>query len=170
VSSGADVLVRDAEPADLPAIFEIYNHEVLNSTATFDTEPRELGRHDEWLTGRNPARHPVLVADVEGDVVGWASVGQWSPRRAYDRTAEESVYVHRDRRGQGIGRVLLEAAIARGRAAGLGVLIARIAEANPVSVGLHESFGFRHIGTQRRCGEKFGRVLDVELMELQLDA
>lgn len=167
---GPHLLVRGAEPADLPAIFDIYNHEVLHSTATFDTEPRLVGKDDAWLTGRDRARHPVLVAEDGGEVVGWASIGRWSPRPAYDRTAEESVYVHRDRRGEAIGRALVEAAIERARATGLGVLIARIAEANPASVRLHESLGFDHIGTQRRCGEKFGRILDVELMELHLDA
>jgi len=161
--------IRDAVPEDLVAIFAIYNEEVVHGTATFDTEARELGRDDGWLTEREWERHPVIVAEADGEVVGWASLSRWSPRKAYDRTAEESVYVHADRRAQGIGRALLVALIERARQAGLGVLIARIAEGRRASVRLHESLGFERIGTQRRCGEKFGRILDVELMDLQLD-
>jgi len=161
--------VRDARPDDLDAIFEIYNHEVLHGTATFDTEPRVPGRDDGWLADRDADRHPVLVAETDGLVVGWASLSAWSPRGAYARTVEVSVYVDGPYRRSGIGRLLLAAIIERARAAGLGVMLARIAEANDASVGLFEAFGFGHIGTQRRCGEKFGRILDVELMDLPLD-
>jgi L-amino acid N-acyltransferase len=163
------VTVRDAVLGDLPAIFEIYNEQVLHGTATFDTEPREAGRDHGWLTDRDFARHPVLVAEADAAVVGWASLSPWSDRGAYARTAEGSVYVHVERRGVGIGKLLLSTLIERARAAGLRVIVARIAEANPASVRLFESSGFGHIGTQRRCGEKFGRVLDVELMDLHLD-
>jgi phosphinothricin acetyltransferase len=154
---------------DLGAIFDIYNHEVLHGTATFDTEPRVLGRDDAWLTERDRKRHPVIVAEVDDRVVGWGSLNPWSSRGAYARTAEGSVYVHRDFRGRGLGRSLLAAIIERGRDAGIGVILARIAEANEPSVRLCERFGFGRIGTQRRCGEKFGRILDVELMDLHLD-
>jgi len=162
-------LVRDAGLADLPAIFAIYNEQVLHGTATFDTEPRVAGRDDHWLTARDLTRHPVLVAERDGAVAGWGSLGPWSSRGAYARTAEVSVYVDAAHRRSGVGRMLVTALVERGRAAGLGVLLARIAEANHASVALFESFGFGHIGTQRRCGEKFGRVLDVELMDLHLD-
>ena len=161
---------RDARVDDLGAIFDIYNHEVLHGTATFDTEPRLVGRDDSWLTARDANHHPVIVAEVGHRVVGWASLSAWSSRKAYARTAEGSVYVHRDYRGGGVGRSLLAAVIGRAREAGLGVVLARIAEANEPSVRLFEHFGFGHIGTQRRCGEKFGRILDVELMDLHLDA
>jgi L-amino acid N-acyltransferase len=161
--------VRDARVADLGAIFEIYNHEVLNGTATFDTEPRVVGHDDGWLTERDADRHPVVVAVVDDRVLGWASLSPWSTRGAYARTVEGSVYVHVDHRGRGVGRALLAAVIERARDAGLGVIVARIADANESSVRLFESFGFTHIGTQRRCGEKFGRLLDVELMDLHLD-
>ena len=165
----APVLIRDALPEDLGPIFDIYNHEVLNGTATFDTEPLVPGRDDAWLSERDRERHPVLVAEVGARVAGWASLNPWSSRGAYARTAEGSVYVHRELRGRGLGASLLGAAIERGRGAGLGVVLARIAEANAPSVRLFERLGFERIGTQRRCGEKFGRILDVELMDLHLD-
>lgn len=161
--------VRDAGADDLGAIFEIYNREVLHGTATFDTEPRVVGRDDAWLTERDTERHPVVVAVIDDRVLGWGSLGPWSERGGYVRTAEGSVYVHADHRGRGVGRLLLAAVIDRARAAGLGVILARIAGANEPSVRLFEAFGFAHIGTQRRCGEKFGRILDVELMDLHLD-
>ncbi len=166
------VVIRDAVVADLPAIFEIYNEQVTHGTATFDTEPRVLPRDEAWLTARDFSRHPVIVAVDDAEIVGWASLSQWSPRKAYDRTAEESVYVRADKRGQGLGALLLREIVARARRPGspVRVLIARIADSNPVSIRLHEAAGFARIGTQRRCGEKFGRVLDVELMDLHLDA
>jgi L-amino acid N-acyltransferase len=162
--------VRDARAEDLAAIFEIYNGEVEHGIATFDTEPRILGRDDAWLTERDAERHPVVVALLDERVAGWASLNPWSTRGAYARTVEASVYVHADHRGQGLGKLLLAALVERARRAGAGVVLARITEANASSVGLFRSFGFARIGTQRRCGEKFGRILDVELMDLHLDA
>lgn len=167
--SGQQPTIRDARAEDLEAIFDIYNHEVLHGAATFDTEPRVVGRDDDWLTARDPERHPVMVAEIDDHVAGWASLSPWSSRKAYARTAEGSVYVHMDCRSRGVGRALLAAIIERARQAGLGVMIARITEANEPSVRLFEHFGFGHIGTQRRCGEKFGQILDVELMDLHLD-
>lgn len=160
--------IRDAAEADLGAIFAIYNHEVEHGISTFDTEPRRLGRDDGWLSGRE-RRHPVLVAVHGGEVVGWGALSRWSEKGAYARTAEVSVYVDRRHRGEGIGRRLLEALIARAPSGGIAVLLARIAGANPESISLHESLGFELIGVQRRSGEKLGRVLDVALMDLHLD-
>jgi L-amino acid N-acyltransferase len=162
-------VVREARADDLPAVFAIYNEHVLHGTATFETEPYEAGRDDAWLTGRDLARHPVLVAEEDGAVAGWASLNEWSQRQAYARTAEASVYVDPAHQRRGVGRRLMEALVERGREAGLGVLVARVAEGNPASIELLESVGFRRFGTQRRCGEKFGRVLDVELLDLHLD-
>ena len=165
-----ELVIRDATIGDLPAIFDIYNEQVLHGTATFDTVPKDPVRDARWFNGRNLALHPVIVGEVGGVVVGWASLSAWSDRCAYARAAEESVYIHKDHRGRGHGRALLRAIIERGRDAGLGVLLARIAGDNPGSVRLHEELGFARIGTMRRVGEKFGRILDVEMMDLHLDA
>jgi L-amino acid N-acyltransferase YncA len=156
----AEITIRRAEPGDLAPIFAIYNHEVSSETSTFDTEPRVLGRDDGWLTGRED-RYPVLVAKIGDALAGWGSLSQWSPRGA--------VYVDRPMRGRGVGRALLAELIEIAPAGGIAVLLARIAGENPASVALHERLGFSHIGTQRRAGEKFGRVLDVELLDLHLD-
>lgn len=161
--------VRDARETDLAAIAEIYNHEVIHGTATFDTQPVDLDERRAWLAHHDTPRHPALVAEIDGAVAGWASLSPWSERCAYARAAEVSIYVHRDFRGRGAGKALLNALIERGRAAGLGVLLARIVSDSDVSLKLHEAAGFQRIGTMRRVGEKFGRVLDVELLDLQLD-
>ncbi|MEZ5156552.1 MAG: N-acetyltransferase family protein [Solirubrobacterales bacterium] len=161
--------MRPATPGDLPRIFAIYNVEVESGLATFDIEPREVGRDDAWLVDRAPW-HPVTVAVAGDEVVGWASIGPWSPRGAYRRTGEVSVYVDRSRRGGGIGRGLMADLVDRARAIPeIHVLLARIARPNPASVAIHEAAGFRSFGIQRRCGEKLGRILDVELFDLHLD-
>lgn len=163
------VEIRAAEIGDLPRIFEIYNREVVGGIATFDIEPRVSGVDDGWLTDRAPY-HPVIVAAEDGEVVGWASIGPWSPRGAYRRTGEVSVYVDERARGRGIGKRLLAELVDRGRALPeISVLLARIAQPNPASLAAHEAVGFRSFGTQRKAGEKFGRVLDVELLDLHLD-
>jgi L-amino acid N-acyltransferase YncA len=166
-----EIEIRDATKEDLPRIFEIYNREVEQGISTFDVEPRRAGADDGWLTDRADY-HPVLVAiDDSGSVAGWASTGPWSPRGAYRRTGEVSVYVDPDARGAGIGGRLLSALVERARETPeIAVLLARVAQPNPASVRIHEAAGFRSFGTQRRCGEKFGRILDVNLMDLHLDA
>jgi L-amino acid N-acyltransferase len=156
--------IRPAREDDASAIADIYNEAVLATVATFDTEPRSVEGQREWLR-HHDARHPVLVAEVRNEVVGWASLSPWSDRRAYDGTAEVSFYVRTDHRGQGIGRDLLTALVARADALGLHVLLARIADGNAVSVHLHEALGFRTVGVMREVGFKFGRWIDVHLLE-----
>lgn len=164
----ATIEIRDATLADLPRIFAIYNAEVESGIATFDVVPKVVGRDDAWLTGREEI-HPVLVGTDVGEVVGWAALGQWSPKGAYRRTAEVSVYVDAAARSNGVGSQLLGALIERARDTDVKVLLARVALPNPSSLAIHETHGFRTFGTQRRCGEKLGRILDVELMDLHLD-
>lgn len=161
--------IRDARESDLPAIFEIYDHEVLHGTATFDTQPKASAQRREWFDSSPRERYRVLVAEAGGRVVGWARLYPWSPRRAYDRTAEDAVYIHPDQRGQGIGRVLLAALLEHARQAGLGTIVARIADGNPASLALHARQGFEPVGVMRRVGEKFGRILDVHLLQAHLD-
>jgi phosphinothricin acetyltransferase len=162
-------MIRVARTDDLPGIFEIYHEQVLNGTATFDTEPKSPEAQSAWLTAHPADQYPILVADEGGHIAGWARLYPWSDRCAYRRSAENSVYVHKDSRGRGLGRTLMLNLIERSRAAGIAVLLARIAEGNPASIALHVAMGFVHVGTMRRVGEKFGRILDVELFQLHLD-
>lgn len=156
--------IRKATLDDLAAITEIYNQAILKTTATFDTEPKSLEEQKEWFENHSP-KYPVLVAEEDGKVVGWASLSKWSDRCAYSDTAEISLYVAEKERGKGIGRKLLEAIILEGEKSGLHSIIARIAERNEMSIHLHHSMGFEHIGIMKEVGRKFGRLLDVYLMQ-----
>ena len=162
------VAVRDAREADIPRIAEIYDHEVAHTTTTLDTEPMSRSERATWFSRRDPARHPVLVAERAGQVVGYGELKPWSPRKGYSRTAEVSLFVAADARGAGAGRALLAELVARARQAGLGVLLSRIGGESAASIALHRALGFRHLCRMERVGEKFGRVLDVELFDLQL--
>lgn len=158
------LVVRSAALADLPAITAIYNEAILTTTATFDTEPKSLVERQVWFEAHD-ARHPVLVAELDGQVVGWASLSKWSERLAYADTAEISLYVASAYRGQGVGKALMAAIVQEGRRVGLHTLIARIAAGNEVSVRLHEAAGFEQIGVMREVGRKFGQLLDIHLMQ-----
>ncbi|HJT33646.1 MAG TPA: GNAT family N-acetyltransferase [Pirellulales bacterium] len=160
--------IRRAEPADLSAITEIYNEAILTTTATFDTEPKTVDERLDWFRNHD-ARHPVLVAILDGLVVGWASISKWSERQAYDDTAETSFYVKSEFRGRGIGRQLKEAIIAEARHLRFHTLIARVAEGSDASLHLNESSGFTRVGTMREVGRKFGRLLDVYILQKILD-
>ena len=157
--------VRPAGREDLPRILSIYNHEVLFSTATYDTQPRTEDEHEKWFS-HHDAAHPVLVAESGQAVCGWASLSPWSDRPAYDTSVEVSVYVAEEHRGKGIGKQLLHALIEAGRAHGHHALLGRISSDNTVSIRLHESMGFTVAGVLKEVGFKFGRWLDVSIMEL----
>lgn len=161
------VTIRRAELADAEGIADIYNEAILTTTATFDTEPKSVDERREWLQSHDE-RHPVLVAVVDGKIAGWASLTSWSERRAYDDTAETSFYVHSAQRGRGIGRKLKEAIIEEARRLGFHTLIARIAEGSHESIHLNECAGFVHVGTLKEVGRKFGRLLDVHIMQKML--
>jgi len=162
--------IRSARADDLPAVIDIYNYEVEHGVATFDTVPWTLADRVSWFSAHDSPHHPLIVAEAGGRVVAWAGLSAWSDRCAYARAAEVSIYVHQDHRGRGIGRALLAELIARGRAAGLGVLLARVESSGAASLAVHRALGFRPIGTMRRVGEKAGRLLDVVLLDLHLDA
>ncbi len=156
--------VRVAEAGDLPAIAEIYNDAVLNSTATFDTEPAMLEESEQWLRDRS---HPyaVLVTEHEGEVAGWAALKAFASKPAYRFTAENTVYVRADMRGKGVGKALLGCLLEVATENGFRTVIARIAAPNPASVRLHRRLGFRRVGVEREVGRKFGRWLDVVVMQ-----
>lgn len=162
------MVIRDAVEADLPGIFAIYDREVLHGTCTSDTQVKSDEERLAWFATAG-GRYPVLVAEIEGRIAGWTRLYQWSARCAYDRAAENAVYVHEEFRGRGVGRALLAALIARCPQIGVRVIIARVVEGNPESLGLHERAGFQTIGIMRQIGEKFGRLLDVRLLSLHLD-
>lgn len=161
--------LRPARPEDIPAVTAIYNDEVRHGTGTFDTEPRTEAQMRDWLKAHG-GRHPVIVAEEDGKVTGWASLSEWSSRCAYARSAEVSVYVDADARGRGLAGELLDELLRRGREAGVSQALARITEGNEASLRLHRRRGFEDAGLLRRVGEKFGKVLDVRILQKSLEA
>ena len=155
---------RPAKVEDLKAITDIYNEAILTTDATFDLEPKTEEEQGIWLAGHD-LMHPVLVAELGGVVVGWASLSEWSPRAAYAGTVEISLYIKEEFRGKGAGRKLLEDIIQEGERVGLHTVLARITTGNAVSIHLHESLGFEQVGVMREVGQKFGGKLDVLIMQ-----
>lgn len=145
----------------------IYNPVVESSTATFDLVPRTLEQQRSWLSDRSGARI-VLVAEDDGDVVGYAAISPYRERAAYATTVEDSVYVHDAHHGRGVGRALLEELVTTARAHGFHAMMARIVADHEASIALHAACGFEIVGHEREVGRKFGRWLDVTLMELLL--
>jgi phosphinothricin acetyltransferase len=156
--------VRPATVADAEATRAIYNPEVLESTVTFDLVPRTLEQQQQWLEARSGA-HVVLVAENDAEVVGFASLSAYKDRPAYSTTVEDSVYVRRDQRGSGVGRMLLGELLAVATAHGFHAMMARIVGDHDASIRLHESLGFEVVGREREVGRKFGRWLDVVVMQ-----
>jgi phosphinothricin acetyltransferase len=163
-----DITIRDATLPDATAIADIYNQAVLHTTATFDIVPQSVQDREGWMIAHG-GRHPVIVAEAEGRVVGWASLSRWSERPAYDRTAEVSVYVDESGQRRGIGSALTRTIVESGRSLGMHALMFGVCAENGGSVAMAEKIGFTQVGTLREVGEKFGRLLDVLVMELLLD-
>jgi phosphinothricin acetyltransferase len=158
--------IRLAERRDAEAVRAIYNVEVTDSTVTFDMVPRTLDEQVAWID-EHSGGHPAIVAvDPAGTVIAFGSLSPYRDRPAYATTVEDSVYVHRDHRGQGLGQALLEDLVARGRDHGFHSMMARIVGGHDTSIALHERCGFEIVGVEREVGRKFNRWLDV--VELQL--
>lgn len=162
------VTIRKAELNDLAAITDIYNEAIRNTTATFDTKQKTAKEQAGWFE-KHDEKHPILVALEDKKVTGWASLSAWSDRCAYAETAEASVYIRAENRGKGLGRKLSKEILKAGKEAKLHTIILRIADGNEASIKLAESLGFKHIGTMKEVGKKFGRILDVHLMQLIYD-
>lgn len=156
--------VRVARAEDAEAMRAIYNVEVETSTVTFDLVPRSLSEQRAWLAARGGA-HTALVAVIDGDVVGFGSLSPYKDRPAYSTSVEDSVYVRRDRQGLGIGRALLGELMATAEASGFHAVFARIVGGHEASINLHAAFGFEIVGTEKEVGRKFGKWLDVVVME-----
>ncbi|CAN5125549.1 GNAT family N-acetyltransferase [soil metagenome] len=161
--------IRDATPADLPAILNIHNDAIRTSRAIWMDEPVELSDREEWFASAQERDDAVLVAEVDGAVAGYASFGPWRERYGYRHSVENSVYIADGHQGAGLGRALLVELIARARAAGYHVMIADIEAGNRASIHLHESLGFLHEGLVREVGTKFGEWLDLAIMRLPLE-
>ena len=164
------LLIRPSTPADLPAITAIYAEAVLHGTGTFETEPpdeAEMARRRSDVLAKGL---PWLVAqeraDTSGTVLGYAYANHFRPRRAYRHCLEDSIYLHPQARGRGVGKLLLTELVTRCEAAGARQMLAVIGDAaNGGSIGVHAALGFAHTGVLKSSGWKFDRWLDVVLMQ-----
>lgn len=159
-----DMSVRLAGLADAAAIRAIYNEEVTGSTNTFDLVPRTEADQVEWLRAHDGA-HPAVVSIDGPTVTGFGSISPFKERPAYATTVENSVFVHRDHRGVGVGKLILNELITRATSHGFHSMIARIVGGNEASINVHKACGFELVGIEREVGRKFGRWLDVVEMQ-----
>lgn len=163
-------LIRDAGEPDLPGILAIYNHAVAHTTAIWNETRVDLDNRRAWLSERRAAGFPVLVAvDADAQVLGYASYGTWRSIDGFRHTVEHSVYVAEDRQGQGLGKALLAALTQHAQANGLHVMVAAIESGNQASIARHQRLGFTVSGKMPQVGRKFGRWLDLTLMQLILE-
>ena len=182
------VRVRPATPQDARAIRAIYNHEVEHTTATFDLVPRSLDEQRDWLaarsgafsaivatSGHEPGHGSAAAADPAGpddpsdpDVIGFAALSPYKERAAYRTSVEDSIYIRADVQGRGVGRFLLGHLLDVATDSGFHAVFARIEAGGAASRRLHEVCGFRLVGVEREVGRKFGRWLDVAVMECLL--
>jgi L-amino acid N-acyltransferase len=170
--NGPDALVgrveiRDAREADLEQIAAIWNHEVLYTEATTDTEPRDLTAQREWLARRTEP-YPVIVAVVAEDVLAYGSLSAYRPKPAFARTVEDSVYVARGQRGAGLGSLILAELIRRAGVLGHHSILARITATNVPSLRLHARHRFHRVGVEHQSAFKLDRWHDVAIMQRRI--
>lgn len=163
-----DFAIRTVRSGDAGAVAAIYAHHVLHGTASFDTEPPSVDFWAEKIVAIASRGWPFLVAESDAAVAGYAYASQFRDRPAYSHTCEDSIYVHPDRMGEGVGSALLEALVAAAAKAGFEQMIAVIGGAEPASAALHARAGFVEAGRMRGVGRKFGRVLDTLYMQKAL--
>jgi phosphinothricin acetyltransferase len=163
------MIIRDAAEADLPALRDIFNDAVLNTTAIWMDNVVDLANRQAWFAARAQQGYPILVAEnAAGEVVGYASFGDWRPFDGFCHTVEHSVYIRADQRGKGLGPQLLTALIERAKACDKHVMVAAIESGNVASISLHQRLGFAITGQMPQVGRKFGRWLDLTFMQLIL--
>lgn len=158
------MLIRNALIKDIDDINEIYNYEVLNGVATFDTDEKTHEEREEWL-GHHNEKYPCIVAEKEGKVLAWGSLTQYSTRKAYDGTCEISIYVHQNARGMGLGKEIMIELLDRAKNNGIHVILSRVAGENEASKYLHINFDFELVGILKEVGYKFNRYIDVNFYQ-----
>ncbi len=162
-----ELRIRRAEDGDLDALLAIYNDEVHNGIATFALEPMTREEGLLWMAEHREGNRALFVGEIGGAAAGYVSLSRFSPKGGYDRTLELSVYVARRMRGQGVGGRLMEHIVRHAKAdPSIHALVSVITSSNTASRNLHEKFGFRHAGTLKEAGWKFGIALDADCYEL----
>ena len=169
VTRDATVLTtRHATADDVPAITRIYNQGIEDRVATLETELRTVDERAQWLAARGP-RHPVLVAERDGEIVAWASLNAFNARAAYAHVADLSIYVERAWRGRGVGRRLLATVVDAARELAYHKIVLAAFPTNAAGMALYQALGFRTVGVYREQGRLDGRWVDVVVMERLLE-
>ncbi len=164
------IVIRPGEDRDVPGLLDLYNHYVIHSSATFDLVPHTLEQRREWFSHYSlTGRHRMMVADLDGDVMGFATSSPFRPRAAYDTTVETSVYVRAGMEGRGLGTRLYSALFAAIAEEDIHRLLAGITTPNPASIALHERFGFREVGHFHEVGRKFDQWWGVVFLERRVE-
>lgn len=161
--------IRAATEKDIPAILEIINYEILNSTILYDYEERSLKQQLEWFYNKERENMPVLVAEKEERVIGFATFGIFRPWAAYQFSIEHSIYIHKNNRGQGIGKKLMVELIKIAKERKYHTIIAGVDTSNEGSYQFHKKFGFKEVGRFNQIGYKFDKWLDLIFMQLFLE-
>ncbi|MDG6996571.1 MAG: N-acetyltransferase [Nitrososphaerota archaeon] len=161
--------LRDAKEEDLSGILEIYNEAILNTTATFEIETFSVERRKSWFSNHG-GRYPLIVAETEdGKIAGYCSISPFRQSAGYRRTAELSVYVHKEFRRKGLASLMIEEIISRARDLGFHAIVSCIAGSNEASVKLHEQLGFEFVGHLKQVGFKFSRWEDDVFYQILLN-
>jgi L-amino acid N-acyltransferase len=163
------IQLRNASADDAEALLTIYNHAVIHTTATFDLQERTREQQQRWMQ-QYGGRYPLIVAEREGTVVGFACLSPHRSKPAYAQTAEISLYIAPNAQGQGIGSRLMSEILHQAEQLKYHVIVAGITEGNEASVRLHEKYGFQYVGCFREVGYKFGQWLDVCYYQRMLPA
>jgi L-amino acid N-acyltransferase len=161
--------IRVARESDLPEILQIYNHAVVNTTATFDLAPRSVEAQEAWFLEHVPPP-PAIVWEQEGRILGWASLSPYASRCAYRFAGEASVYVAADARRAGVGEGLLREIVRLGAENGLHTVVGLVTEENAASRALAEKVGFRQVGLLEEVGYKFDRWLNVAVYQYRYES
>ncbi|MCU9614595.1 GNAT family N-acetyltransferase [Caldibacillus lycopersici] len=159
------IQIRDAKIDDLPAMLEIYNYAILNYTATFDINVQTFAERKIWFE-KYGGRLPLIVAEEDGEVLGYSCLNHFKEKDAYDRTSELSIYIAPEHHGKGVGSLLMKEIIRRAEQLNYHTVIGVITGGNEASVKLHEKFGFELVGSLKEVGYKFGQWQDVHYYQL----
>ncbi len=163
------VLIRPAKEGDVPAILEINNQEILHSTVNYDYEPKTLEWQLDWFEQKMNDGFPVLVAESDGKVLGFATYGIFRPKPGYRFTVEHSVYLAKESRGKGIGKLLMVDLIQVAKTSGYHTMIGGVDGSNEQSFRFHEKLGFREVARFKETARKFDSWLDLIFMQLMLE-
>lgn len=157
------MLIRTARRSDLRELLDIYNYEVLNGVATFAIRPRTMEEWEQWYGAHNTGHYPLMVAETDGEIAGYASLSRYREREAFDPTVELSVYVSPRHRREGVATALMRDVLDKAvRDEGIHLVVSLISSENTVSKQLHERFGFTYCGTLPEVGYKMGRYLGLD--------